>query len=498
MKRTTGILTALLLFAALLPACQPTPAEDAVIPKDEQALQSAIEATAAPAATPDGTGAQATPAGPAEPLLGERLGAPARWSEPPVTQQVPSDTLTVTVDAEVIVPKTARAPVYTARLLGTDADARQAYVDALFGGQPLYEYQHGLLKSDCLAIIEELQQTIDSLDPADYAQDSTAYEDDVRSLEQRVEHYLTAYADAPEDYTLEPWTGDLADADALLMAAVPDSAEPAYQYLMFSSGGLLYFRTGASETNMLQTREPAAPETEAARAAQAAVQALLDRLGLDQFHPDTYIPGFHIPEHTLWVQHPERYERGFQFAMTPEYAGFPVHEWSTHRGSDSAVQSQPDEAQYAAPLPSVRLTAIVDGGTVSRLNYESPLIITGTENEDAVLLPFSEVQERFYEQIFRNYHLDAGQPLELRITRVELSLMRVQRADRPGEFYLLPVWDFLGYHLTPGDDPNTHGTAAYYAAHPEELESHLQWSEGLSFLTLNALDGSVIDRDLGY
>ena len=135
MKRTLCILCALLAVLPPLSACQPTPEEDVVVNKGEGTMENIILATAAPAA-PLESGAEETPAEFEEPLLREPLGAPERWSEEPVTQQVPLDMLTVIMDAEVIIPEVARASVYTARMVGDDADVRQTYLDALFGGLP--------------------------------------------------------------------------------------------------------------------------------------------------------------------------------------------------------------------------------------------------------------------------------------------------------------------------------------------------------------------------
>ena len=52
------------------------------------------------------------------------------------------------------------------------------------------------------------------------------------------------------------------------------------------------------------------------------------------------------------------------------------------------------------PLTQESLTAIVDDGQVSCLIYWSPMEIVRTENESVALLPFAQVQQRFWEQIF--------------------------------------------------------------------------------------------------
>ena len=500
MKRTLCILCALLAVLPPLSACQPTPEEDVVVNKGEGTMENIILATAAPAAPPEG-GAEETPAEFEEPLLREALGAPERWSEEPVTQQVPLDMLTVIMDAEVIIPEVARAPVYTARMVGDDADVRQTYLDALFGGLPLYRGDGSWLKSDYLAIINSIQQELEALDPADYGTQEE-YEYDRQELQRTLDYNIECYAEAPEDYDLEEWDGDLGREFAGVMSPVPGDGAQAYQWLDMAPSYLQYSRTGHSDQNYSHSDPPIAPDTEQARGAQAAVQALLDELGLDQFSPDAYIPGFRTPHHSFSNDDSAKYESGFQFTMEPHYGGIPVHDWDTRSGSDTGMQGalsdEEREAMYSNPLTQESLTAIVDDGQVSCLIYWSPMEIVRTENESVALLPFAQVQQRFWEQIFRNYYVDEGYPLALRITDVELSLMFVRKADAPEEYYLLPVWDFRGYDLTPGDDPDVHQTDAYYERHPDELARHINWWSIQSMLTLNAIDGSVINRNVGY
>jgi hypothetical protein len=81
----------------------------------------------------------------------------------------------------------------------------------------------------------------------------------------------------------------------------------------------------------------------------------------------------------------------------------------------------------------------------------------------------------------------------IHIDRVTLGLMRVQSGD---EFLLIPVWDFYGYKevLTPeGEDLNK----LVYENSNESLMGPYAVSEEC-LLTINAIDGSVIDLELGY
>ena len=71
----------------------------------------------------------------------------------------------------------------------------------------------------------------------------------------------------------------------------------------------------------------------------------------------------------------------------------------------------------------------------------------------------------------------------MRITDVRLSYMRVREKDNLDEGKLIPVWDFFGsrdIYQDGGTEPYTEDQA------------------NMSFLTVNAMDGTIIERNRGY
>ena len=71
------------------------------------------------------------------------------------------------------------------------------------------------------------------------------------------------------------------------------------------------------------------------------------------------------------------------------------------------------------------------------------------------------------------------------VDRVELNLMRIRDKNNYSEGTLIPVWDFWAKtSVSPEDESNRNyvDTSAYYEV----------------VLTINAIDGTVIERELGY
>ena len=100
------------------------------------------------------------------------------------------------------------------------------------------------------------------------------------------------------------------------------------------------------------------------------------------------------------------------------------------------------------------------------------------------LLPFSDIWDIFSKiSLLSIQYLEANEGLEkneAEVTEIRLGYMSVLQSD--GTYHYIPVWDFYAYRVLDG-----HGG---YGGAPDPAQQ--------IFLTVNAIDGTVIDRNLGY
>ena len=125
------------------------------------------------------------------------------------------------------------------------------------------------------------------------------------------------------------------------------------------------------------------------------------------------------------------------------------------------------------PFKYESLSVAVSSDGVIGLTWQFPLTYKEQVADDVKLMPLTDVldvaKKYFSIQEYRN----------LEINKMQLSYMRIDKQGDEGSFYYVPVWDFYG-SLPKGEyDPWI------------ELDRY-------SFLTINALDGTIIDRSLGY
>jgi hypothetical protein len=127
-----------------------------------------------------------------------------------------------------------------------------------------------------------------------------------------------------------------------------------------------------------------------------------------------------------------------------------------------------------------KLEVYVNKDGIYNMYWISPLEVTETVSEDAQLKPFSEIKDIFEEMIFVKYEGDgkygAG---AFNVDRVELSLHRITEQNSYEDGLLIPVWNFYG---SISHDPSD----AYYN------------DSIASFMSINAIDGAIIDTSRGY
>ena len=162
---------------------------------------------------------------------------------------------------------------------------------------------------------------------------------------------------------------------------------------------------------------------------------------------------------------------GYRLYYARQVAGVPVT--PVHQGG--GITENP---QYAMPLQYESFAVDVGEEGIFSLDWQHPIEITGMIDEDCELLSFEQIMEVFTTICPLKYQThESGGNTTLHINRATLGYMCLQERGNPTNYRLVPVWDFFG-------------TRDYHGFHDDILN----WS----YFTINAIDGTVIDRSLGY
>lgn len=138
-----------------------------------------------------------------------------------------------------------------------------------------------------------------------------------------------------------------------------------------------------------------------------------------------------------------------------------------------------------APAPGQELiTVVIHENRIVSFHWQDPYELGEIILTEAALLPFEEIMSIFGSVAplsIQSTENDTGSKSKanngMHITEVRLGYMPVLCKDDPNQWELRPVWDFMGSRILP---LATYNYPCY------------------SLLTIDAIDGTVIDRSYGY
>ncbi len=195
---------------------------------------------------------------------------------------------------------------------------------------------------------------------------------------------------------------------------------------------------------------------------------------VSQISPDFSIKNYgQLKGKSLFSEQNSQQYYGFEF--TRNINGIPVN-LDNERGVG-------DGSEYTSGTEKISVTVNDDG--VCWLKYCEPFKTGKVVQEDVELLSFDEIAD-----IFENVSMLSIQHLELEdgltenlmdIREIRFGYMAVKQPGSIGGYRYIPVWDFYGIHWP------VYENSQYY---PDNYK--------IPEFTINAIDGTVIDRDMGY
>lgn len=486
-------LCSVLAGVSLFAGCAKTP-EDSVVKLKGEAAGDAYEA-----AEPDGQ------------TLREILDAPERYKS---ETEDPTGKLTVVTDAVVEVPEAEGAGTIAVSQHPFGQEEIDQITQALFGDAKIYDYYSYTerTKADCLARIEELEAYVaaGNLDPYNEGTepDGTYVFDIYGAIEQAKREYETAPEEAlPEEvrprYGLEVGIGmgEKEVQDDSFSGIVETSDGKLYQYELFSYGPVpmrvQVKRLADTEHVSLEQPEwgayedakssglpcPSEEELQAGigitlEEARGMADAKVSALGLadmDLVSWDYAIrtkAGSRGPDGFLLG---EENCGGYLLHYARRLSGIPITYTIEEGGAYEDLEGETETWSYE------RLDFYVTKEGIDRLDFTNQYDLGEIRTEYVKLLPFSEVM-KIYEKMMQIQNADVlnyEDSRTYRIDRISFGYTRIYEPSTDSrQGMLVPAWDFFGSFEVPGRE-------TYQAS------DH-------SFLTINASDGSIINRSLGY
>lgn len=207
-----------------------------------------------------------------------------------------------------------------------------------------------------------------------------------------------------------------------------------------------------------------------------------DAMSLSEYLDSKYLAGMGYGVHLY------RVEDGIPITYTYEDGG-----GITYYVGDTVIHSM-ENGEGIIPetvyWPYEEMIFIYTNDGLRTFEWINPYIIENLSDEYVFLLPFSDISSIFEDMILKKYadsFNNEGDTVDIQVDKVILSYMRV-RDKGSFEGTLIPVWDFFGtktYKNAAGEVDNV-VDRVYDGVTPE------------SMMTINAMDGTIVSRGLGY
>lgn len=207
--------------------------------------------------------------------------------------------------------------------------------------------------------------------------------------------------------------------------------------------------------------------------AVSRANALLKNLGLDQFG---YYDGELCTDYLTTVGDTVIYRTFYSLTFYRNIQGVFLTQSS---GEKNNMSTGTDGTVYGKiSWPGECITVNVNDDGIIGFVFSSPIEITETVVENAAIKSFEDVRSSFEKMMIVS---KAGKYSEkvYDISRVRLSYSRISEADSYDTGLIIPVWDFWGYYEMASDGV-------------------IIGKGDTTALAINAIDGSIIDPDLGY
>lgn len=520
-KNKAKLITAIagmLLASCLLAACQPTPDKPIIQNKSENTLASAIQETPSPQATYD---------------------APASVNK---TFNAKDSRVTVNIDAAVSIPKVSKVPVLDIVPDPFTATFVKQAANILFEGQTAYEPRTVMTKSEIQAEIDNLQQAL--ADPKNSKSDGLQADDPkivkqvTQMFKDRIKIYQKLQAAAPDTYTPKQsdfqflpaktfedpamyeeesniWQQNKDDQAKQLL----DRSENGQRLVVDAtlSGGYYgrinvenyngsdlvsnvfsFYKSKTLDPNNLLFKPESPTDTQyqactiSADDAIKMAQDLLDRLGIKEMVLASNTP---VHQQDITKEAASAAVYGYQIDFQRSYGGMPVI------GPNYISY---DGKQYGPAYEHESIEIMIHNDQIDSFRWVSPSRQDKTENNNVLLLPFSDIMDAFEKQMSLEYTLEklsryAPENPDYKeyiakmeyggvdISKIQLGMVRLAIKDQPGAYRMVPAWKFYGSEKVK------------YKDQKEETVNlaNIQGSQNV-YETINAIDGSIIDSNLGY
>lgn len=382
-----------------------------------------------------------------------------------------TDRLSIDIHASLLLPDTTAYPVYSVAFQPFSREQASNLIKSIYGDAPVY--MRTALRSS-----EEIQEEILHLkkiasEIAAGAQNGDVYE--LEKLIQGLEEELAVSSDTTDRlYDGSMLTdqegsylrvyGNLGKAKDATLEIRNDAA--AKNALLLFINGNEYWADGGLD-------QQAANLSTSPEEALVLAEQFLEQLGLTDVSPVLCRVG------SAYTSGDVKGSEGYVVACERYIENIPVT-YNLRAKEGGSINSIPD---YSQQFNKEKITITLDDTGITTFKWENPICYT-VKNSSVALLSLETMLDSLVQGITYQYAWigdfsgveESADDVAVVISQIKLGFAVIPEKDHIGSYMLVPAWDFFGTETL----------------HWAEETSTVPYDER-SFVTINAIDGSIID-----
>ena len=397
-------------------------------------------------------------------------GVPTRTALQPVGRWQEAwhkDAYKVEIDAEIIAPEglSATIPILTPRTFQT-ADIEH-FLHIFFDGREVKNY-NPTTKAEWQELLEQEQELLAALQAGSAPEyDLRPISEQITSCEERIASIEVAISSANDQEVSDaPLSLDMLPRSQYESTAnFYNKDEEGNEHLMLVSqytgvGSLVWYGDRPYEYSRVPDSEVDQDGLPNLAAAEKLAADYMAQLGISDYAPS----GQSI------VRQGDDYAYSFRYTRT--YGAMPfLNIQAVPSGLDSTM---PQES--TTPIFAESISIVSDGTSIIWLEWRYPFTVTDSQELDAPILTAEQAKE-LAKKALDQYMTERDDPYTLTITQLRLGGCYVY-GKATDSYQYIPVWDVIGF-LSQEDGSRVLGDG----------------EQPLSMVTINAMDGSIVNRE---
>lgn len=478
MKRLVSFMIALMALLSFA-ACQATPETPLVVGKDQARFIEESKKDTIPTDTDNPNSANYS-----KQKLSEQYGIPNKYD---FTTSGAKGKLQISVSANVNVPDSNHIPIYRVEKVDFDQSMVSAFYNIFCGDAQMYDQITRRTKKEIeLSIIatkRALQNEKDETVRENMEQGLVLLEKEYKTAPDTIKPELSdgKLRNVAVDEGIEKYIGlhvaenyDKGFNGIGRAFGVANNASPDLSFSDFRNP-LAIAKMNRREDKLLITDEKSVDASIVGKIglspteARQKVQDILDKTNCGMIIDNMHIANFEKPGNSgVTVSAEPNYS--YKITCVRRVDGYPCSDiYSSSEGF----------GEFGEGWRYEEMTFYLDGQGVFNFEWYQPIKVIEIVNDDAKLKTFEEIKSVFEKMMIVKHEarFATQEKINISINRVDLSLHRIiEQNAKTG--LLIPAWNFYGTE-NYGDNP--------------EYETF-----STSLLTINAVDGSIIDTAKGY